>query len=148
VVVAEVGGQFSEGLGIGLAPVAPGIFTRNQAGSGEAIVFHQDGVSPVTAQNPAKRNEVVTIHATGFGVLNPALGTGVPAGANLAQAQVTIAFGSANATIEYAGAAPGLVGVNQINARIPAGAPIANDVPIALNVGGRQANSVTVAIGQ
>jgi uncharacterized protein (TIGR03437 family) len=147
-VVAEVGGQFSEGLGIGIAPVAPGIFTQNQAGTGPAVVFHQDGVTLVTPQNPAKRDEVVTIHATGLGILNPALGTGVPAGANLAPAQVTIAFGSANATIEFAGAAPGLVGVNQINARIPAGAPIASDVPISLNVGGRQANSVTIAIGQ
>ena len=147
-VVAQVGGQFSEGRGIGLAPAAPGIFTRNQAGTGEAIVFHQDGVTLVTPQNPAKRNEVVTIYGTGLGVLNPALGTGVPAGANLAQAQITIAFGNASGTIEYAGATPGFVGVNQINARIPAGAPIASDVPVSLNVGGRQANSVIVAIGQ
>ncbi|HUS08607.1 MAG TPA: SBBP repeat-containing protein [Bryobacteraceae bacterium] len=148
VVTVGVGGQFSDGRGIGIAPAAPGIFTRNQAGTGEAIVVHQDGVTVVTPQNPAKRNEVVVIYATGLGVLNPALGTGVPAGANMAQAQMTIAFGAANGIIEYAGAAPGFVGLNQINARIPAGAPIASDVPISISVGGRTGNPVTVAIGQ
>ncbi len=147
-VTAEVGGQFSEGSPIGIAPAAPGIFTTNQAGTGEAIVLHQDGLTLVTPQNPARRREVITLYATGLGVLNPAVETGAPAAANGTQAQVTITFGTVNGEVEYAGAAPGFAGLNQINVRIPALAPVANDVPIFISAGGRTGNRVTVAIIQ
>jgi uncharacterized protein (TIGR03437 family) len=147
-VVVTVGGQTSGPRSINIAPAAPGFFTQNQAGTGEAVVVHEDGVSIVTPQSPAKRNEIVIFYLTGLGVLSPALGTGVPAAANTTAAQVSLQFGGANAVIEYAGAAPGFIGLNQINARIPGTAPIANNVPVSIIVGGRQANPVTIAIGQ
>jgi uncharacterized protein (TIGR03437 family) len=146
-VVVTVGGQSSGPRTINIAPTAPGFFTVNQAGTGEAVVVHEDGITPVTPQNPARRNEMVVFYLTGLGVLNPALGTGVPAGANFAAAPIALQFGNANAVIEYAGAAPGFVGLNQINARVPAGAPTGS-VPVSISVGGSQANPVTVAIGQ
>jgi uncharacterized protein (TIGR03437 family) len=136
---------FSEGRSIGLAPTAPGFYTQNNQGTGEVVALHQDGVTPVTRLNPAKRNEVVVLHLTGLGVLNPVVGTGVPAGANPVVAPVTLMFGTANGTVEYAGAVLGNVGRNQINARIPAGAP-SGDVPVSITVGGRAANPVTIAI--
>ena len=113
-VVVAVGGQASFPRTINIAPAAPGFFTRNQAGTGEAIVVHEDGVSLVTVQNPARRNEVVTFYLTGLGILNPALGTGVPAGANLAVERVSTGFEAIDAVIEYAGAAPGFVGLDRI----------------------------------
>jgi uncharacterized protein (TIGR03437 family) len=145
-VVVSVAGQESVSRQINIAPAAPGFFTWNQAGTGEAVVVHQDGVSLVSAQNPASKNEVLIFYLTGLGALNPALGTGVPAAANVVAAQVTMMFGSANAVIEYAGAAPGFIGLNQINARVPQGAPVGNDVPISISVAGRQGNPVVVAI--
>ncbi len=146
-VAVTVGGQTSIPRSINVAPTAPGFFTQNQAGTGEAIVVHEDGATLVTPQNPARRNEVVVFYLTGLGVLNPPLETGVPAGANAAAARISLMFGPANAVIEYAGAAPGFVGLNQINARIPAGAPTTRDVPVSIAVGGRQANPVIVPIG-
>jgi len=147
-VLVEVGGQFSAGLPIAIAPAAPGIFTQNQAGTGPAVVIHQDGVTLVTPQNPAQRNEVVTLYTTGLGTLDPTLGTGAPPGVSLATETVSLAFGTANGAILYAGGAPPYVGLNQINVKVPATAPIASDVPISLTVGGRTANASTVAIGQ
>ena len=148
-VVVQVAGQTSNLRVVGLARAAPGFFTQNQQGTGAAIVLHEDGITVVTPQNPAKRGEVVVFYLTGLGVLNPRLETGVPAGANQAQAQVAIAFGTANTTPEYAGASPGFIGLNQINVRIPSGAPVGSDIPVSITVGGTaMANPVTIAIAQ
>lgn len=147
-VAVTVGGQTSAPRSINIAPTAPGFFTQNQAGTGEAIVVHENGVTLVTPQNPARRNEVVVFYLTGLGVLDPPLATGAPAGANSAAAQVSLMFGTSNAVAEYAGAAPGFVGLNQINVRIPADAPATRDVPVSITVDGRQANPVVISIGQ
>ncbi|MEP7362274.1 MAG: hypothetical protein ABI972_03395 [Acidobacteriota bacterium] len=61
-------------------------------------------------------------------------------------ALVALLSGNANATIQYAAAAPGFVGWNQINATIPATSQTGNAVPILLSVSGRQANVATIAI--
>lgn len=87
-------------------------------------------------------------YLTGLGAMNPALGTGVGAGANSVMAPGAVAFGTANGVVEYAGAAPGFVGRNQINVRIPPAAPTTASVPVSISVGGRQANPVIMAIGQ
>ena len=90
---------------------------------------------------------VVTFYLTGLGVVNPALETGMPATANLSVERVSTGFAAIDAVIEYAGAVPGLVGLNQINARVPANAPLRIDVPVTITVAGQQSNTVTVPIG-
>lgn len=143
-----VGGQSSEFRFLELASTGPGFFTLNQAGTGEAIALHQDGVTLIASQAPARRGEIVIFYLTGLGALNPALGTGVPAAANTATAPVTMTFGGVAATPAYAGAAPGFIGLNQINVQIPNNAPVARDVAVAISAGGRSGNPVTIAIGQ
>lgn len=144
--VVSVGGQSSVARTINIAPAAAGIFTVNQAGTQDAIVVHSDGVTLVTPQNPARINEVVVMYVTGLGVLNPALATGALAAANTAVTPVNLLFGTTPATLDYAGAAPGFVGLNQINARVPPGSQTGNAVPILLVSSGRQANVATIAI--
>lgn len=146
-VTVTVGGQRSSPRTINIAPAAPGFFTYNQQGTGEAIALHQDGVSLVNTQSPARRGEIIVFYLTGLGVLTPALATGLPAAANTAP-PVTVSFGAAAAVVEYAGAAPGFVGLNQLNVRIPAGAPLGNGVPVSIDAGGRSANPVTISINQ
>lgn len=60
---------------------------------------------------------------------------------------MTITFGTAIETIEYAGAVSGFVGINPIKVRIPANTPAPNDVPISIAAGGRAGHPVTRAIG-
>lgn len=145
-VVVTAGGQTSLPRSINIAPAAPGFFTQNQAGTGIAAMVHEDGLTLVTRQNPAKRNEVLAFYLTGLGVLIPPIQTGEPAGANLVSTQVALAFGLLNSSVEYAGAAPGFVGVNQINARIPANIQLRGDTVVSITIGGRQANAVTIPI--
>jgi len=46
----------------------------------------------------------------------------------------------------FAGLAPGFVGLFQVNAQIPPGAPSGNAVTLAISVGGAISNQVTIAI--
>jgi len=38
------------------------------------------------------------------------------------------------------------VGLNQINLQIPSTTRTANDIPVVLSVGGKQSNTVTIAV--
>jgi uncharacterized protein (TIGR03437 family) len=127
--------------------VAPGIFTIDQAGTGLAAALHQDGVTPVTINNPAHSNEVVSLYVTGLGVLIPSLATGQPAGGNnIAQLIPTATIDGANTEVTFFGGAPGFVGLNQVNVKIPATARTAPDLAVRIT-STRQSNLVTIPVG-
>src|SRR4051812_43257361 len=68
-----VGGQVSVPRTISLNAFAPVFFAsgRDASGPPEAIAFHENGVSQVTWESPARRNEVIVIYALGLGSLTP-----------------------------------------------------------------------------
>jgi uncharacterized protein (TIGR03437 family) len=126
----------------------PGIFTQNSSGSGPGAILNEDD-SINSAANPAKKGSVVTVYATGLGLLNPPLPDGAIAGSTLSmQAQpVTALVDGQEADVLYAGTAPGLVaGASQINVRIPPNTRSgAVSVTIVMVPGSSQEN-VTVAV--
>ncbi len=103
--------------------VSPGIFTQNASGSGDGIIANQDGTLN-TSTNPANAGSVVTIYMTGQGYI-----TGMPADGNISNAalptpyQPLVYVGGTDFVPEgnvlYSGLAPTLVGVWQINVKIP-----------------------------
>lgn len=134
-VVAEQGGQRSTPRALQVLEVAPGIFTANASGAGLASALNQDGTVN-TAGNGAARGTVVTIYATGLGVLSPAVEDGEIAGPDLSRpiAPVKVFVDGIESEVLYAGSAPGLVsGVAQVNFRVPEGAVIGS---VVLAVGG------------
>jgi uncharacterized protein (TIGR03437 family) len=141
-----VGGQASPPRTIFLDAFAPGIFTVSQDGRGAAAAFHQDGVIPVTAQNPARPGEVVVFFGTGLGALNPPLATGAPSLGNRTASTLTASIDGVPGEVQFSGAAPGFVGLNQVNVRIPATTRSASNLPVLLSIGGKQSNSVTIAV--
>jgi uncharacterized protein (TIGR03437 family) len=141
-----VAGQTSAPRTFAIDTVAPGIFTTTADGRGTAAVLHQDGVTPVTAQNPAHPNEVVIFFVTGLGILAPPLATGEPATLNRVGNPVVTIDGS-SAEILFAGAAPGFVGLNQINLRIPPNTRTAANIPVVVTMSGKQSNAVTIPVG-
>ena len=145
-ILVTVAGQTSVPRTINLDAVAPGIFTANQQGTGIAAVLHEDGVTSVTAQNPARPNEVVVFFATGLGALTPALATGAPSVGNQTVTAATVTIDGAQAEVQFSGAAPGVVGLNQINLRIPPGTRSAANIPVVLSIGGKQGNPVTIPV--
>ncbi|MBM3785030.1 MAG: hypothetical protein FJW30_11760 [Acidobacteria bacterium] len=143
-------GAQSEEVDAPVAPTAPAIFTQNASGTGPGAILNQDN-SLNTAANSATRNSIVQIFATGGGLTIPAGQTGQLTGTPLPvfpPGRITVRIANLDAPIVYAGGAPGLVqGLNQINVRIPANAPVGGSVPIVLRANNVDSPAgVTIAI--
>jgi uncharacterized protein (TIGR03437 family) len=117
---------------------APEIFTAPGSLT-DAAALNQDGT--INSQtNPAQPGSIVVLFATGSGVTVPPSTTGALAPPPYAPPilPVSAEIGAQPVEILFAGAAPGLVGVLQLNARVPAdlaGASSARRVSVALHVG-------------
>ncbi len=124
--------------GVNLTQVVPGIFLAN-ATTQLAAVTNEDGTrnSPT---NPAKLGSVVTLYGTGGGPLNPPGADGAiwPLSPHSQfPVPVTAQINYVNATVTYAGSAPGLVsGIFQINVQIPDLFSPPPTVPITITIGG------------
>jgi uncharacterized protein (TIGR03437 family) len=147
-VSVSVAGQASTPATITLTPVSPGIFTATSDGKGAGAITHADG-SAVTTQNPAQPGELVILYATGLGQVTPAVATGaLPVGASSTVAPVTLTIGGINVGPQdfFAGLAGCCVGLNQINAHVPAGVSSGNAVPVVLTINGEASNTATIAV--
>jgi uncharacterized protein (TIGR03437 family) len=147
-IVVTVEGVSSPPLNFSIAPTAPGLFTTNQQGLGLAAALHSDGITPVSLQNPARRNEVIVFFATGLGAVTPPVATGSQSTASLTTTQTTATVDGLQASVGFSGMAPGFVGLNQINVSVPAPTRIGNDIAVTLSVGGKQSNVVTIPVVQ
>jgi len=140
------GGSFSVVRTFPVSATAPGIFTLDSSGSGQAAVLNQD-FSVNSEANPAAQGSVIVVYATGGGQTNPPDTTGSTAqGAAQVTASVSATIGGQPAQVLYAGHAGGEVaGVMQVNLQVPNG--VTGDVPVALTVGGvTSQTTATVAI--
>ena len=143
-------GATSVPFNVSVATVIPGVFTLSGSGSGQAAAINAKNNSINGAATPAKAGDYVTLYITGAGQTNPA---GIDGSVNAAPyplpvASVTVTIGGQNATVNFAGAAPGLVaGVIQVNAQIPAGTTAGNAVPVVVQVGTSNSQpGVTIAV--
>src|SRR5581483_8703270 len=87
--------------------------------------------SVVNDQSPAVKGETIQIYLTGLGAVTPAVADGaagrsaplsttnVPASNNCADNSICVLIAGQPAAVSYAGLAPGLPGVYQINAQVP-----------------------------
>jgi uncharacterized protein (TIGR03437 family) len=108
-------------VSVTLAPVAPGIFTADSSGRGQALAVNQDGTRNGTA-HPTAAGEVLTLYVTGEGQTTPTSVDGLIATspAPVPIAPVTVTIGGAPAEVQYAGGAPGLIaGLMQVNVVVP-----------------------------
>jgi uncharacterized protein (TIGR03437 family) len=132
-----------------VASSAPGIFTANASGSGQAAALNQNGTLN-SASNPAPVGSIITLYATGEGQTSPAGVNGKIAGTTnltIPLQPVNVTIGGLTANVAYAGAAPTLVaGVLQVNVEIPSGFAASNSVPVVLQIGGVNSPAVTIAV--
>jgi uncharacterized protein (TIGR03437 family) len=127
---------------------APGLFTANSSGQGQAAMLNQDGLVNST-QFAAPRGSVVTLFGTGEGQTTPGGVDGLLTGAVLPKPilPVSVQIGGQPATVLYAGAAPGDVeGVFQINATVPQ-TVTPGAVPVVVTIGAHSSpSSVTMNV--
>jgi uncharacterized protein (TIGR03437 family) len=141
-------GGASDPIQVDLAEAAPGVFTVDSTGKGQAVILNQDGSvnSPV---RPAKKGSVVVLYITGAGLTQaPATDGKLADSTSQTALPVSVQIGDAEAAVMYAGSAPGLIaGVAQINAVVPADIPATGAVPLVVTVGGAKSQTgVTVSI--
>lgn len=132
-----------------LAPEVPGIFSAQPGGTGQGAVLNQDS-SANSADNPAARDSVIQIFATGLGATNPRLDTGQPGATsppfNETVQKPVVMIGGLPAEVLFSAIAPGFVGLYQVNARVPTAVPAGSAVTLQIQVGSRSSNTVTIAI--
>jgi uncharacterized protein (TIGR03437 family) len=147
-VQVKVNGQSAPAVALPVASAAPGVFTLNAAGSGQAAVLNQDGTVN-SASNPAVKGTIVSIYATGGGQTNPAGVNGQIVGQTLPLnvAPVAVTIGGQSAQIAYAGGAPGLyAGVLQVNAIVPSGATSGSNTLVITAGGSASQGGVTIVV--
>ena len=130
-----------------IAPAVPGIFTTNWQGTGPGAIAHSATGQLVTAENPAVAGETITIYSTGLGVVSPVVATGnapaKPQGETVLP--VTAAISGTSARVVYAGLAPSVPGLYQVDAQVPAGVA-AGVQPLQIVQNGALSNIVTLAV--
>jgi uncharacterized protein (TIGR03437 family) len=127
----------SNTVALTVTEAAPELFTL--LGTSQAAVLNQDGsVNGLTSA--AARGSVISFFASGAGLMKQGAGTGVRAGIPLASPALPVVLKLANVPAEvlYAGEAPGLVGLLQVNARVPADFPEGTLGSVVLSVGGAE----------
>jgi len=131
-----------------IAASAPGIFTSDASGKGQAAMTNADG-SYNTPLNPAIPGSYVTFYLTGEGQTNPPGSDGnlAVSTANVAL-PVTVLIAGRTVQLLYAGSAPGNVnGFAQVNAVIPADMPYGGNLPLVVQIGGVSSQiGVTLAV--
>jgi uncharacterized protein (TIGR03437 family) len=139
---------------IPMSPTSPAFFTVNGSGNGTVIALNEDGTVNSRTEAVA-RGKTVKLFLTGSGSIPDAPPDGTPAAGPTPTANLPRVFaGGTNfvpdANITYSGLAPGLVGVWQIDVKIPETVPpgetlvvvVANDV--SSNDQGRLRHSIFV----
>src|SRR5262249_50594050 len=107
---------------IPIAPVAPGVFTSDGSGRGQASALNQNGV-PNGSGNPATAGQTLTIFATGGGQI-----TGTPPHP---VATVTVTIGGIAAEVQSVSESTGVI---QVRVLVPD--RVFGVVPIVVSAGG------------
>ncbi len=111
-----------------VAAAAPGLFT--------------DASGAIVPSSTVARGGVFTLYLTGAGAVSPAIPTGTAPAVTTPVAQLpvpvqtrTVTIGGVQAVIEFAGIPATLVGVTQVNVRVPSNAPLGTQ-PVVVTIGG------------
>jgi uncharacterized protein (TIGR03437 family) len=124
-IVVTVGSTKSNAVIVPLAATSPGIFSFPANGIGNAAALHAD-YSLISATNPATQGEIISMYLTGLGTTKPTVQDGAAAPGKAPLAVITgglaIYVGGVQVPanqIYYAGLAPTLAGLYQVNFMIP-----------------------------
>ena len=134
-------------VSVPVAQAVPGVFTM-AGGKGQVVAINQDG-SVNSEANPASRGSVITLFVTGEGQTDPSGVSGKPSQAPYPKPllPVSVSIGRTPAELVWAGSAPDLAGLLQINARVPGGFLPSGQLELSVAVGAASTQAgVTIAV--
>jgi uncharacterized protein (TIGR03437 family) len=118
-VINDIGS--SKVVTVPLNPTAPGVY-ENPSGGVYAAAIDSTSGQLVTPATPAQPGDILEVFATGLGIVSPPVTDGnAPPDSPLSYtySTVTADVDGVTATVSFAGLAPGLAGLYQINVQIP-----------------------------
>lgn len=139
-----------------VAAAAPGVFTINASGLGQAAALNAD-FSPnadferAPGARPELAGGVVILFATGIGATNPPVGDGQAAPSSPVAVDAgapTVTIGGVNAPVLFSGLTPGLVGVWQLNVQIPDALPTNTATRVRVSKGRNSLESTIAVAGK
>jgi uncharacterized protein (TIGR03437 family) len=154
-VVIISGNTVSNELPVTVSELAPGLYaTALLSATAQPVTLSDANSAGGLDRKPraAYRGEFVTFYATGLGPVENTPSSGkAPDTVIRSTASPTVTIGTVNAMVAFAGLAvagpnPYLPGIYQVIVRVPEQAPSGAAVPVVLSVGGKQSNTVTLAI--
>jgi len=132
-----------------IASAAPGAFTLDSSGSGQAAALNLPDYSINGPSNPAPKGSYVTIYFTGGGQTNPPGVTGSVTGLvyKWLTQSISVTVGNQPATVSFDGSAPTYVdGLDQLNIQLSPNTP-SGAQPVIITVGGISSPStVTIMV--
>jgi uncharacterized protein (TIGR03437 family) len=135
---------------------APGVFTMNASGQGQAVALNQD-YSPNSPSKPETRGRSVIVYTTGQGTqlldattrqwLRLPSGFAAPSSPLFITAETpTVTIGGVAAEVAFSGLAPGFVGLWQLNVLLPTNAPAGSAVPLVITMANHSSRVTTIAV--
>jgi uncharacterized protein (TIGR03437 family) len=119
-------GRTSASFTVQVAQYAPGVFTLDSTGKGQAVALNQDG-SINSGSKAAQAGNVISLYATGIG-----------------DGPVTVTIGGQSSTLTPT---KKIAGVTQVDAKIPGGIQTGSAVPVVVQVGTTSSQAgVTIAV--
>jgi len=145
--VLTTGGVSSSPLSVGVAPTSPGIFAST---TGAAAALHGLTNTSITAASPASPGEIIVVYCAGLGAVTPTVlsGTAAPPAGPVSNTNntVTATIGGTSAVVQFAGLAPGYVGLYQVNMVVPATVAASATVPIVVTVNNVSSKTATIPV--
>jgi uncharacterized protein (TIGR03437 family) len=142
-VVVSIGGRDMLSGTVSVAPAAPGLFLLSP---GQAAVTNENGTVNGPDQ-PAAVGTIISAYLTGQGAVDPPIATGAPAPLDTFSRptnSVSAFIAGQPADVTFAGLAPTLVGVFQVNLRVPQVA--AGQQSLSISVGGVSSNASQIFV--
>ena len=140
-------GRTSSPVPISVVRTNFGIFARNAAGSGPAVVQNYVSPAEMPLNSPiesAHPTQVLVLWGTGLGPVN--VDETNPPGQVDPGTDVEVWVGGKRAAVQYMGRTPNYAGEDQINFQLPPDVPQGCYVPVAIKAGGRVSNFTSIAI--
>jgi uncharacterized protein (TIGR03437 family) len=137
-IIVQRGDTISDAVPVDVAAAQPNIFVNPD--TGEAVI------SP---PGPVSAGDGITIWCAGLGVTDPHIDDGQASLSDppaAVQSPVTVSIGGQPAEVLFAGIAPGLIGIYQVNAVVPSGIEHGASVPLTLSVSDQISPAVSLTV--
>ena len=141
-VVLHTPGGTTPSMNVTVQPNAPAVFHNGSAGPMKNIpmVVRNSNHQLVTLSNPIHTRDTIIIYVTGLGAVSPLVADGAAGPSKplaVAETAPSVTLGGVNLSVEYAGLAPGMVGVDMIQAKVGS-VPTGLNVPLVIDQGSAQ----------